>query len=137
NYANMLEHTLKKSDEFVLDNRRLLEDRIEDGFHRDGHGDLHSRNIFLLDEPVIFDCIEFNDEYRQVDVLNEVAFLCMDLDVFGRSDLARTFIEAYTARFAAISSVRDVALYHYYKCYLANIRTKFNSLNAQHANDSS
>lgn len=136
-YQDILDDTLKRSDKFVLDNKRLLEDRIEDGFHRDGHGDLHSRNIFLLDEPVIFDCIEFNDEYRQVDVLNEVAFLCMDLDAFGRSDLARTFIEAYTARFAAISGARDVALYHYYKCYRANIRAKVNSLRAQHATDSS
>lgn len=137
NYANMLEHTLKKSDEFVLDNRRLLEDRIEDGFHRDGHGDLHSRNIFLLDEPVIFDCIEFNDEYRQVDVLNEVAFLCMDLDVFGRPDLSRTFIEAYTSQFHAINGTRDLALFHYYRCYRANVSAKVNCLRARDAADSS
>ncbi|MFO7256510.1 MAG: hypothetical protein DIU61_002385 [Bacteroidota bacterium] len=135
-YGNMLDDALEKSSEFVLANRRLLEDRIEDGFHRDGHGDLHSRNIFLLDEPVIFDCIEFNDEYRHVDVLNEVAFLCMDLDVFGRSDLSRTFMEDYSLQFSAISGTRDVALFNYYKCYRANVRAKVNCLRARDADGS-
>lgn len=135
-YAEILDNTLRKSDEFVSGNKRLFEDRIEDGFHRDGHGDLHSRNIFLLDEPVIFDCIEFNDDYRQVDVLNEVAFLCMDLDAFGRGDLASIFMADYTSQFSAISGARDVALFNYYKCYRANVRAKVNSLRAKDAAES-
>jgi aminoglycoside phosphotransferase family enzyme len=135
-YADMLQDTLRKSDAFVLGNRRLLEDRIDDGFHRDGHGDLHSRNIFLLDEPVVFDCIEFNDDYRQVDVLNEVAFLCMDLDAFGKGDLARSFMASYATQFPVISGARDVALFNYYKCYRANVRAKVNSLRARDATDS-
>jgi aminoglycoside phosphotransferase family enzyme len=135
-YSSMLDDALARSDEFVLSSKRLLEDRIEDGFHRDGHGDLHSRNIFLLDEPVIFDCIEFNDEYRQVDVLNEVAFLCMDLDAFERSDLSRMFMEDYTLQFSAISGTRDVALFNYYKCYRANVRAKVNCLRARDAAES-
>lgn len=136
-YADLLDDTVRRSDKFVSGNKRLLEDRVEDGFHRDGHGDLHSRNIFLLDEPVIFDCIEFNDDYRQVDVLNEVAFLCMDLDAFGRWDLARMFMADYTSEFSAISGARDVALFNYYKCYRANVRAKVNSLRARDAADSS
>jgi aminoglycoside phosphotransferase family enzyme len=135
-YGNILDDTLRKSDEFVLGNKRLFEDRIEDGFHRDGHGDLHSRNIFLLDEPVVFDCIEFNDDYRQVDVLNEVAFLCMDLDAFDRGDLAWLFMEDYTSQFSVISGKRDLALFNYYKCYRANVRAKVNSLRARDAADS-
>lgn len=136
-HAQMLDASLRRSDEFVNGNKRLLEDRIDDGFHRDGHGDLHSRNIFLLNEPVIFDCIEFNDDYRQTDVLNEVAFLCMDLDAFGRADLARTFMTDYTSQLSVISGTRDVALFNYYKCYRANVRAKVNSLRAGSAADSS
>ena len=40
-----------------------IKERNERGYVIDGHGDLHCRNIFLTDPPVIFDCIEFNDEF--------------------------------------------------------------------------
>ncbi|WP_047462158.1 bifunctional aminoglycoside phosphotransferase/ATP-binding protein [Rhizobium rhizogenes] len=44
------------------------------------HGDLHLRNICLLDgQPRLFDCIEFNDAIATVDVLYDLAFLLMDL----------------------------------------------------------
>jgi len=45
----------------------------------------------LLPSPQPFDCLEFNDDYRQIDVLNEVAFLCMYLDAFDRKDLPELF----------------------------------------------
>jgi predicted kinase len=45
-----------------------------------GHGDLHLRNICLVDgRPTLFDCIEFNDDIATVDVLYDLAFLIMDL----------------------------------------------------------
>lgn len=45
-----------------------------------GHGDLHLRNICLFaGHPVLFDCIEFNDDIATVDVLYDLAFLVMDL----------------------------------------------------------
>ncbi|MBK7476523.1 MAG: hypothetical protein IPI11_11125 [Haliscomenobacter sp.] len=68
-----------------------IKERIQLGFRIDGHGDLHSKNIFLLKEPVIFDCIEFNDSFRQIDLLDEIAFLCMDLEHYGKPDLAACF----------------------------------------------
>jgi aminoglycoside phosphotransferase family enzyme/predicted kinase len=44
------------------------------------HGDLHLRNVCLLDgRPRLFDCIEFNDAIATVDVLYDLAFLLMDL----------------------------------------------------------
>jgi predicted kinase len=58
----------------------LLDRRRDTGFVRQGHGDLHLRNIVLLDgEPTLFDAIEFNDEIACVDVLYDLAFLLMDL----------------------------------------------------------
>jgi hypothetical protein len=45
-----------------------------------GHGDLHLRNICLIDgRPTLFDCIEFNDDIATVDCLYDLAFLIMDL----------------------------------------------------------
>ena len=58
----------------------LLDRRRRDGFVRQCHGDLHLRNIVLLDgRPTLFDAIEFNDEIACVDVLYDLAFLLMDL----------------------------------------------------------
>ena len=58
----------------------LLDTRRETGWIRECHGDLHLGNIFMAgDEPVLFDCIEFNDELSCIDVLYDLAFLIMDL----------------------------------------------------------
>jgi len=58
----------------VLDERQHLR-RV-----RQCHGDLHLRNIVLIDdEPTLFDGVEFNDEIACVDVLYDLAFVLMDL----------------------------------------------------------
>jgi aminoglycoside phosphotransferase family enzyme/predicted kinase len=58
----------------------LLDTRQRDGRVRQCHGDLHLRNIVLLDgRPTLFDAIEFNDELACTDVLYDLAFLLMDL----------------------------------------------------------
>lgn len=75
--------------------RPILQRRLEQGHVVDGHGDLHARNIFLTDPPVIFDCIEFRPQFRCGDVATENAFLVMDLIHRGRPDLAETYLDAY------------------------------------------
>jgi len=53
----------------------LLERRRVTGFVRQCHGDLHLRNIVLLDgKPTLFDAVEFNDEISCIDVLYDLAF---------------------------------------------------------------
>ena len=62
----------------------LLEDRRRQGRVRHGHGDLHLRNIVLIDgRPTLFDAIEFSPAIANVDVLFDTAFLLMDLDHRG------------------------------------------------------
>src|SRR5688572_1349051 len=57
-----------------------LERRRQSGFVRQCHGDLHLRNIVLLDgRPTLFDGVEFNDEISCTDVFYDLAFLLMDL----------------------------------------------------------
>lgn len=59
---------------------RRLEGRRAGGFVRQCHGDLHLRNIVLLDgAPTLFDAIEFNDDFACIDVWYDTAFLLMDL----------------------------------------------------------
>jgi predicted kinase len=58
----------------------LLDFRREEGLVRQCHGDLHLRNIVMLDgRPTPFDAIEFNDEIACIDVLYDLSFLLMDL----------------------------------------------------------
>lgn len=129
--SELIEADMVQSDNFLSANIALLKQRLKGGMFRDGHGDLHTRNIFLLTAPVIFDCIEFNDEYRQIDMLNEVAFLCMDLDSFGRQDLSARLLEHYLKYFQVSLSRQERNLFLYYKSYRANVRAKVNSLRAQ------
>ena len=57
-----------------------LDDRRRQGLVRECHGDLHLRNICLVDGvPTLFDAVEFNDEISCIDVLYDLAFLLMDL----------------------------------------------------------
>jgi aminoglycoside phosphotransferase family enzyme len=130
---DLIRRSVEQSDIFINAHRGLLIARLNSGLFRDCHGDLHARNIFLLPDPVIFDCIEFSDEYRQIDVLNEVAFLCMDLDAFGRPDLSDQFISYYNGLFPTMKTAEERQLFIYYKSYRANVRAKVNSLRARGA----
>ena len=77
----------------------LLDQRRAQGFVRHCHGDLHLENIVLLDErPVLFDCIEFNDDFARIDLLYDLAFLLMDLIDRGFSTQARDLLQAYGDR---------------------------------------
>ncbi len=115
--------------------KRLLDDleprilaRHAQGFTRDVHGDLHTRNIFLMPEPVLFDCLEFNDHLRQIDLLNEIAFLGMDLESMGRSDLWTAFLQEYQQKLPVILEPNDKVLLKFYCGYRANVRYKVGAL---------
>jgi aminoglycoside phosphotransferase family enzyme/predicted kinase len=74
----------------------MLDRREKEARVRRCHGDLHLRNICLLDgEPCLFDCIEFNDRIATVDVLYDLAFLLMDLWHRGLPDLANLVMNRY------------------------------------------
>ena len=102
--------------------------RREQGFIRECHGDLHLGNIAILEgKPIIFDCIEFNEEMRWIDVMSEVAFTVMDLKERGRADLAQRFLNAYLE----ISGDYDgVSVLRFYLVYRAMVRAKVSRLRA-------
>lgn len=100
----------------------LFADRIASGCARDGHGDLLADDIFCLDDgPRVLDCIEFDDALRFGDVLADVAFLAMDLERLGRSDLAALFLAAYRELTA---DTWPVSLAHHHVAYRAGVRAK-------------
>lgn len=81
-----------------------LDARSRDGFVRQCHGDLHLRNICLAAEeedgppvPTLFDAIEFNDRFAEIDVLYDLAFLLMDLEHRDLRSLANLVLNRYIA----------------------------------------
>lgn len=109
----------------------LFASRVRDGRIRDCHGDLRLQHIYILDEEqdatqqlprlAILDGIEFNERFRYSDVASEVAFLAMELDAAGRSDLSRMFVDTYIAE-AGDDALREVL--PFYSCYRACVRGK-------------
>jgi uncharacterized protein len=134
-YAKLIDLSISKSNTFLRANLDRLCQRAELGFVRDVHGDLHSGNIFLYRKPVLFDCIEFNDEYRQIDVLYEIAFLMMDLEAYKKKGMANILLASYLKRFKCMPSQEDKAILNYFIALRANIRAKTHLLAATQGGD--
>ncbi len=134
-FVDIIDQSIIWSDHFLTTHTHRIQQRIEQGFKRDVHGDLHSGNIFLYKKPVLFDCIEFNDVFRQIDILYEIAFLCMDFEAFQKPQLAEHFLSAYKNKIACFETPEDDALFVYFKCLRANIRAKVHAISAINADN--
>lgn len=114
------------------EHRRLSQtfaERKAAGFVRECHGDMHLGNMILDDGTItIFDCIEFNDSFRWIDVLSEVAFCTMDLADRGHPELAHHFLNRYLE---ISGDYEGLPLLPYYLCYRAMVRAKVTWLRVQ------
>ncbi|TNC19333.1 bifunctional aminoglycoside phosphotransferase/ATP-binding protein [Amycolatopsis alkalitolerans] len=109
-------------EEFLAGREALFARRMRTGRIVDGHGDLLADDIFCLDQgPQILDCLEFDDNLRSVDGLDDVAFLAMDLERLGSPELGELLLEHY-AEFSADPA--PPALRHHYLAYRAFVRAK-------------
>jgi aminoglycoside phosphotransferase family enzyme/predicted kinase len=113
--------------EFMGSRGSLFHARKLDGFVREGHGDLHSRHVCLARPPVVVDCIEFNKRFRIGDVLEDIAFLLMDLEYSGRFDLSAALSGAYSS---VMAEAIDIDLLQFYKIYRAIVRGKVEGFTA-------
>lgn len=104
-----------------------IDARARAGFVRECHGDLHMSNVARIDGRLqAFDCLEFEPEFRHIDVAQELAFLCMDLQVHGRADLASGFLNAWLA---ATGDYAAVELLDLFEAHCALVRAKVCALN--------
>lgn len=95
----------------------FLKERCEKGFYRECHGDLHLGNLVRLANGIkAFDCIEFSEELRQIDVVADYGFLVMDLVARGRIDLAYVFLNRYLEVSGDYDGVTLLPLYFVYRC---------------------
>jgi uncharacterized protein len=116
------------TNEFYVRNENVFRERIQQHRIRDCHGDLHLDHVHITPERLsIFDCIEFNDRFRFIDIANDLAFLAMDFDFKGRSDLANLFLKTAAREFHddGLLKIAD-----FYKCYRAFVRGKVESIQA-------
>jgi aminoglycoside phosphotransferase family enzyme/predicted kinase len=102
--------------------------RVADGRIVDGHGDLRPEHVYLAPAPIVIDCIEFNAEFRQIDVADELAFLGMECEMLHAPWIGGRVVDAYRAssgdRFPA-------ELLDFYKTYRACVRAKVLVLRAE------
>lgn len=120
------EETQQFTDRFLEEYDSLFQSRIEQNWIRECHGDLHLKNMFLWkDRIMLFDRIEFNEEFRFVDVMYDVAFTVMDLDGRGRSDLSNQFLNTYIER---TGDWEGLQVLPFYLCRQAYVRAKVNSM---------
>ena len=96
--------------------------RLQSGRVRECHGDLHLANLVLIDgQPQLFDAIESNPALRWIDCVADIAFLAMDLEARGRTDLAWRFLNAWlehTGDYAGLQVLQ------YYRVYRALVRAR-------------
>lgn len=106
-----------------------FQQRERSGYIRECHGDLHTANIVRSDGRLVpFDCIEFDPDLRFIDVINDIAFLVMDLASHGRADLAFALLSRYLEITGDYEGVR---LLPFYAVYRALVRAKVDAYAAE------
>lgn len=104
------------------------------GHIRECHGDLHLANLVLINEQMtLFDCIEFNEKFRWIDVASEITFPYIDLLDHVQPGLACWLLNQWLSSSGDYDSV---PLLRFYAVYRALVRAKVAAiLAAQHENN--
>jgi aminoglycoside phosphotransferase family enzyme/predicted kinase len=120
------DETKAYTDTFFATQQDLLQQRIDHDQIRACHGDLHLNNIcYWQDQLLLFDCIEFNEPFRFVDVMFDIAYIIMDLTVAGREDLAAIFLSHYVEQTGDWEGLQVLPLYVSRQSYVRAKVTSF------------
>jgi len=128
---------------FIAHHETLLRARQAERRIRDGHGDLHAEHVCFVDAAApaavedgdalppgiyVFDCLEFSLPLRCTDVVAEIAFLTMDLEMRGRRELGACFADAYAD---AAGDARVPTLLPFYASARACVRAEVECLTSR------
>jgi len=110
---------------FYQDNLDWFKQRQKLEKIRECHGDLHLNNLCDWQEKIqLFDRIEFNQSFRFVDVMYDIAFTVMDLDAKGRRDWSYLFLNTYLEN---TGDWQGLKILPFYLCRQAYVRAKVTS----------
>lgn len=130
---NTLPHLKLWSEDQLKNLETIFKHRKQQGFIRECHGDMHLSNIVLIDgKVVIFDCIEFNESFRWIDVISEVAFTFMDLEFRQRKDLANRLLNTYLER---NGDYGGLSVLTFYLIYRSMVRAKVADIQRRQTQD--
>lgn len=102
--------------DFLQRQPHMLEERVRTERIAEGHGDLRPEHLCLIEDPVIFDCIEFDRTLRLLDAADELSFLGMECERLGAPEVGPIALEAYTD---ATGDAPPDRLVHFYQSYRA------------------
>ena len=107
--------------------KKVLEKRLNSGFVRQLHADLHTSNLFLDENSTIqaYDCLEFNQELSRIDTASDVAFLFMDLYRLNRKELAWIFLNSWLEE---TGDYQAIELLSFFTVHRAMVRCKTSCL---------
>jgi uncharacterized protein len=104
----------------------LFQRRVDQNWIRACHGDLHLNNIcYWQDQLYLFDCIEFNEPFRYVDVMYDVGFVVMDLLAKDCGALATAFLNHYIEQTGDWEGLQLLPLYISRQAYVRAKVTSF------------
>lgn len=104
----------------------IIKERKQKGFVRECHGDMHLGNMVLYhDKPILFDGIEFNQPFKWIDVISDLAFTIIDLDAMGLGNFSNSLLNRYLEITGDYASLRFL---RFYQCYRAMVRVKIAAL---------
>jgi aminoglycoside phosphotransferase family enzyme len=107
--------------EFLQRAPDLFERRAEEGRIIEGHGDLRPEHVCLESPPVIFDRLEFNRAFRIIDAADELAFLAMECERLGASQVEQELFGAYRR---VTGDYPPPSLVYFYKSHRACVHAR-------------
>ena len=120
------DETKQFTDDYFTSRKEIFEQRKKQDKIRECHGDLHLKNICLWNNKIqLFDRIEFNEEFRFVDVMFDVAFTVMDLEARNRPDFSNIFLNTYLENTGDWEGLQVLPIYLSRQAY---VRAKVNSM---------
>ncbi|HZG37049.1 MAG TPA: AAA family ATPase [Nodosilinea sp.] len=120
------DETKAYTDKFFAAHGDLFERRVAQNWIRACHGDLHLNNLCRWQNQLyLFDCIEFNEPFRYVDVMYDVGFVVMDLLSKDCAALATVFLNHYIERTGDWEGVQLLPLYISRQAYVRAKVTSF------------
>ncbi|QIR39925.1 AAA family ATPase [Tolypothrix sp. PCC 7910] len=120
------DETKAYTERFFAERGELFASRIKNNYIRECHGDLHLRNIALWhDQILLFDCIEFNEPFRFVDVMFDIAYAVMDLEAQQRKDLSNAYLNTYVEQTGDWEGLQILPIYLIRQSYVRAKVTSF------------